>query len=252
MHAILRCLWAVPISVAVAWASAQPALAAEAGDILARVEATMNAPKDQVATIEMTLRDADGNTKVRKLTIKQKGSDLRLIKFSSPADVSGVGFLVRSEDEMYLYMPEFGKVRRIASHVKNESFMGTDFSYNDIGETSYTDDYQPTIRDESETSVVLELTPTEPDESDYSKLLMTVDTTRNLPTKVEFYDKKGKLWKVMIQEEVEKVSSYWAVKRVTMTDKRKDHSTVMALSDVKFDTGLSDKDFSRRRLKRSR
>ncbi len=231
---------------------AAPANASEAADILNKVEATINGPKDQTTTVEMTIRDKGGNTKVRKLSLKQKGKTLRMIKFLSPADVKGVGFLVLSDDEMYLYMPEFGKVRRIASHIKNESFMGTDFSYNDIGETTYADDYTPSIVKKDGTTVILQLLPKKPDENDYSKLLMTVNTDQNLPTKVELYDRSGVLWKVMLQEDAKKVSGYWAIQKVTMTDKKKNHSTTMVLSDVKFDTGLRDKDFSRRKLKRSR
>jgi outer membrane lipoprotein-sorting protein len=228
------------------------AIAESANDILGKVEKAMNAANDQVATTKMILKGADGKTKSRELKMQQKGDKLRLIRFLSPADVKGVGFLVRSDEEMYLYLPEFGKVRRIASHVKNESFMGTDFSYDDLSSSGYVDEYNASIARKNGNTVVLELLPKNADDTEYSKLLMTVDTSHYLPVQVEFFDKKGKKWKVMKQEEVVKVSGFWVAKRISMEDLSSKHSTVMEMSDIEFNRGLSDGDFSRRNLKRAR
>lgn len=230
--------------------SFQPALGSEGEVILKKVESSI--PSDQISTVKMILNNSDGGSKERVLLIKQKGSDLRLIKFKSPADVKGVGFLVLSESEMYLYMPEFGKVRRIASHIKNESFMGTDFSYNDIGETNYSDDYESELKSKNEKEVVLTLTPKNISETDYSTLLMTVNVENYFPIKIEYFDKNGKPWKVMTQKGIEKVSGYWIAKSVTMNDLKAKHSTTMELSDMQFDSGLKETDFSRKVLKRSR
>jgi outer membrane lipoprotein-sorting protein len=200
----------------------------------------------------MTLKDASGNTKVRELQSKAKGSNLRLTKFVRPAEVKGVSFLVKSADEMYLYMPEFGKVRRIASHVKNENFMGTDFSYNDMGSSGYAEDYQAKVTRREGKKVHLELVPKKPQDTEYGKLSMLVDTESYLPLRIQFFDKKGTLWKEMTQERIEKVSSYWVARTITMRDLKKKHSTTMEVKDLSFDTGLGDGDFSKRQLKRSR
>lgn len=224
--------------------------ASEGEEILKLVEASIS--KDQSSTVKMILKNSSGGIKERVLSMKQKGSDLRLIKFKNPADVKGVGFLVLSESEMYLYMPEFGKVRRIASHIKNESFMGTDFSYNDIGETKYSDDYTSELKSKNEKEIVLSLTPRDLSESDYSNLTMTISIENNYPVKLEYFDKKGEPWKVMTQKDIEKVSGYWIAKSVTMSDLKKKHSTTMEISDLQLDTGLVDTDFTRRKLKRSR
>jgi len=228
------------------------ALADEGNSILKKVDATAAAPKDQTATLKMTLKDAGGNTKARELSMKQKGSNLRFMRFTSPAEVKGVSFLVKSEEEMYLYMPEFGKIRRIASHVKNETFMGTDFSYSDIGSSDWSDDYNAKVSKKEGKNVLLELTPKISADSDYGKLTMLVDTKTYLPLRIEFFDKSKKLWKVMTQEQIKKISSYWVAQTISMRDVKKKHSTVMKLKDISFDKGLKDKDFSKRMLKRSR
>ncbi len=200
----------------------------------------------------MTLKDAAGNTKVRELQSKQKGSNQRFSRFTRPAEVKGVSFLVKSGDEMYLYMPEFGKVRRIASHVKNENFMGSDFSYSDMGSGGYAKDYDVKSIKKKGKMIHLDLVPRKPGESEYGKLSMVIDTEYYLPVRIRFFDKKGTLWKEMTQERIEKVSSYWVARTITMRDLRKKHSTIMEMNDLAFDTGLKDSDFSKRELKRSR
>lgn len=231
---------------------ASDALADKGNEILEKVDATIMAPKDQTATVKMTLKDVDGNTKVRELLMKQKGSKLRLTRFISPIAVKGVSFLVKSDEEMYLYMPEFGKIRRIASHVKNENFMGTDFSYSDLGSSGWVNDYRAKVIEREGKNVLLELVPNKPKNTDYGKVTMLVDTATYLPLRIQFFDKKGALWKEMTQERIKKVSSYWVPRTVVMRDLKKKHSTIMEMKDISFDTGLNDKEFSKRKLKRSR
>jgi len=93
-----------------------------ASDILDKVDAIMNAPQDRYAKLITIVVDKNGKKKERETVMWQKG-DKRLIRFLSPAEDRGVGFLSLSDERMYLYMPAFNRVRRIASHVKKKSFM---------------------------------------------------------------------------------------------------------------------------------
>jgi len=225
---------------------------AESGDeILKRAEDVINAPKDRTASMKLTLIDKDGDTKVREIKMWQLGKEERLIKFLSPADVKGVGFLVLSDNEMYLYMPAFKKIRRIASHVKNESFMGTDFSYNDIGKCQYSKDFTPEIKEDTEEEYVLDLTPRPNSDVDYAKLIMWVGKAHYIPSKVEYYNKKGKVLKVMKNEDTEEVDNYWTPKKITMKNLKTEHKTVMELVNVVHDTGLKKDMFTKRMLKRA-
>lgn len=220
--------------------------------ILKKAEDAMNASKDRTATMKLTLIDKDGDSKVREIKMWQLGKEKRLIKFLSPADVKGVGFLVLSDNEMYLYMPAFKKIRRIASHVKNESFMGTDFSYNDIGKCQYTNDFTAEIKEETEEEYVLELTPRPKSDVDYAKLIMCVDKAHYIPSKVEYYNKKGTREKIMKNENIEKIDGYWTPREVTMKHLKTEHKTVMELVNVVHDTGLEESMFSKRMLKRAK
>ncbi len=219
--------------------------------IVKKVEATLNAPKDRVAVMSMKLIDKNGNVKNRVVKIYQKGDDKRLIRFLKPADVKGVGLLVLTDDEMWLYMPAFHKIRRIASHTKNENFMGTDFTYDDMAQTKYSEKYSARILQQSPDSIKLELIPKPGADVNYSKLVMVVDPHNWIPMRVEFYDKSGSLKKVLTNSRVAKVDGYWTVQEMTMRDVQAKHKTVLTLSDVKHDTGLANSVFTKRFLRRS-
>ncbi len=229
---------------------ASPALALTGDEILAKVEQAMNAPKDRKAEIKMTVKTKDGTTKERKMKIFQKGSQKKLFTFLSPADVKGVGFLVIDDDTLYLYTPAFKKIRRIASHVKNENFMGTDFSYNDLSESKYPEKYSAVLDKTEGDTYVLTCTPRPGADTDYSKMVMHVNTKTFIPSKVEMYNQAGKLFKLMNNSDVEKADGYWTPKHVEMKDILSNHITTMELVTVQHDRGLPDKTFSKRNLKK--
>jgi outer membrane lipoprotein-sorting protein len=239
--------------VALAFCTASTAaLADEAQDILTKVDAAMADSKDQVSTLKMVLEDQDGKTKERQISVQQKGGQLRMMKFLSPAEVKGVGFLTLNDDEMYLYMPEFGKVRRIASHLKNDTFMGTDFSYDDMGSTRFATRFDAKLLAKDAAQATLELTPRKGQESPYGKLVMVVNLERHQPVRVEMLDKAGQPWKVMEYDKVEKIAGRWVPRSISMRDLKKKHATRMEMADIQFDTGLKDSDFNQRMLKRAR
>jgi len=221
-----------------------------AEQILTKFESVINAPKDQDLRAKLVLIDSKGNEKERTITMLQKGDDKRLVRFLTPADQRGIGFLGLRNDVQYIYLPAFKKVRRIASHIKNQSFAGTDFTYDDIGTLKYSDDYNPKLAKTTAEHYVLELTPKEGKNKDYGKLKIWVRKDIFYPVKTEFYDKGGKLWKVMERRNIESISKYWVSEEVEVKDLKDEHSTKMILSEIKFDTKLSDDLFTERNLEK--
>jgi len=219
--------------------------------ILKKVEDVLTAPKDRVTIMKMDIIDENGNAKHRQIKIYQKGKHKRLIRFLAPADVKGVSFLSLSDEDMWLYMPAFHKIRRIASHVKNENFMGTDFTYDDMAQSNYTKKYSAKILKSDDVTIVLELTPKPGKNVGYKKLVMTVDKKTYLPTRIEFTNKNAKLQKILTNRSIEKIDGYWTPKEMTMEDVLKRHKTVMILSEIKNNIGLKPLIFTKRFLKRS-
>src|SRR5690554_3855546 len=114
-----------------------PLFAQDVATILQKIDQVLFQPNDQTSNVRMVLTDRNGNERVREASVWQKGSDKRLFRFTRPASEAGIAFLSLPDDLMYLYMPAFGRERRIASHLKNQSFAGTDFSYEDMETKEY-------------------------------------------------------------------------------------------------------------------
>ncbi len=222
--------------------------AQDAQSILIKVDNILNAPKDQDLATTITIFDKAGKQSNRTMSMLQKGSDKRLVKFLAPADQKGIGFLSLPNDNLTLYLPAFAKTRKIASSVKNSKFAGTDFSYEDMEAKKYSVKWIPKLISSAGGTYVLELTPKAGVVTDYSKLIMYVRSSDNYPTKIEHYDKSGKLYKVLTDNNITKVGSYTIAKELIMEDKKNGTKTKMTITSVKFDNGFSDDKFSEREL----
>lgn len=220
-------------------------------EVMRKADQVESAASDQSFIMTMTLVNSKGTKKVREAKMMQKGDNKRILKFLKPGDIKGVGILTLPNDVIYFYMPAFNKIRRIASHVKNQSFMGTDFSYDDFSSIKHEEDYDAVSVKEDDKFYILELKPKEKSGKEYSKLLVFVNKDNYYKEKTEYYNKKGELWKVMERSNIKKVGKYWIGLSFSMKDLKKNHSTLMEIKDIVFDKGLKDDLFSQRYLKRN-
>jgi outer membrane lipoprotein-sorting protein len=240
---------AVILACAAVNASAQNAGLA-ASQILDKVDEAVNGPKDQSYTSRLVLIDRDGNQKSRELLMLQKGRDKRLVRFLSPADQRGIAFLSLPGNVQYVYLPAFGKIRRISSSVKNSSFAGTDFTYEDLEAVRWSEKWDAKVSRHEQDATVLELTPRQGKTTDYSRLLVWVRNDNSYPVRIEHFDKGGRLSKVLVREDLRQLQGYWVSMRTTMEDVRTKHRTEMTVSDIKLDTGVGDDRFTERYLTR--
>jgi len=112
---------------------------------------------------------------------------------------------------------------------------------------SYSDKYTPKLLKIEEDAYVLELIPILK-KSSYSKLIVRIHKTNYYPIAMEYYDKGNKKVKAA-KYTFEKIDNYWSSSEVEMTNLKKNHKTKMQMFDVKYDTGLTDDDFTVRKLK---
>ncbi len=216
-------------------------------EILKQMDKIFFAPDDQKATMKMVLTDRNGNERIREAQLWQKGTDKRLFRFTAPASEAGIAFLSLPDEVMYIYMPAFGRERRIASHVKNQSFAGTDFTYEDMETREYAKSFTASILRKQEETITLELIPRPEIRSDYSKIVMDINQKNFFPLRSEHYDRLGNLIK-RASYTWKKQGSYWYPHEIVMTDLRRNHSTSMTLTSLEFNTGLSDQLFTVRNL----
>ncbi|MEZ5069447.1 MAG: outer membrane lipoprotein-sorting protein [Bacteroidales bacterium] len=222
-----------------------PGNAQDGPSILKQMDRVMYGPRDMTGTNKLVLIDKSGKEESREALIKQKGSDMRIMRFTAPASQAGISVLALPNDVMYMYLPAFGKERRIAGSIKNQNFAGTDFSYDDMEPIPYSDKYVPTLKGSEGDAYLLELVPK--NRSSYSRILARVHREHFYPLRMEYYDQGG----TKIKEATyvwKKVGTYWSSAEIEMTDLKKGHRTKMLMSDVVFDSGLSDDEFTVRKL----
>ncbi len=221
-----------------------------ASDIMDRVDKVINGPLDQKITMELKLIDRNGDEKIREIVMYQKGNNKRMTKFLAPADQRGIGFLSLPNGKMYLYLPAFQKVRRIAGHIKNNRFAGTDMTYEDMEAINYNEKWQPELLEDNNDYYILQLKPKENIKTGYGSLKIWVLKDKFFPTRIEYYNKKNKLIKILTREAIEKIDGCWIARKSTMENLKTKHTTVISIKDAKFNSGLSDNIFTKRYLKR--
>lgn len=221
--------------------------------ILQKVDKVTNAPLDEMSDMRIILFDKKGNRKERLLKTWTKyfkdKDNWRIIKFLSPTDVRGVGFLILAQDKMYLYLPAFHRIRRVASHSKKESFMGSDLSFSDMETKRLSEDYEARLLEETSDNYFLDLIRRPTSDKPYSRIKMTVEKSSSVPIYMESFDEGNNLWKVWKMEPY-KSGKYYTVSRMEVEEKKKEHVTIVERENIRFDQGLEDKIFTQRFLKR--
>jgi outer membrane lipoprotein-sorting protein len=184
-----------------------------------------------------------------------KGVNKRIIRFTSPGDVKGMGMLLEDRDTMYVYLPGFQRVRRMGTHAKNQSFMGSDFGNEDMAESTYTGIFAPKLIGPDGTNWVLELNLLPGKESEFPRQKIWIDKAHYFITKIEYYEGSGKLARTQTRTDYRQDDAagggHFSPYEVTITDHRRNgHHTVMKFNSVKANTGVSDDAFSQRALVR--
>ncbi|HOR41727.1 MAG TPA: outer membrane lipoprotein-sorting protein [Atribacterota bacterium] len=203
---------------------------------------------------EMEIIDKNGKSESREMIMYQKEEDDKisiLMRFLSPKNVEGVTLLSsESGDKIYLYMPAYQKPRRIAGSSKKDSFMGTDFSYEDLGMDYQSDEYLKELKEETETQFLIEVLPVGEDIS-YSKFMLSVRKELFYMEKVEFYNLEGQHTKTLeIQEiEIDKNNKITPVK-IEITDVENNHKTILNIKNIEYELSLPADFFSLRTMQK--
>jgi outer membrane lipoprotein-sorting protein len=220
---------------------------------------------DETAEMEMTLINKRGQQRVRKIVTYRKdfGEDSKSVMFFlEPADVKGTGFLSwnyddeSKDDDQWLYLPALKKVRRISSSGKADYFMGTDFTYSDMGDREiddYTYSHLGTEVIDGIECYHLERLPKDDDvidETGYSRTETWIRPDNWMMMKAVFFDKKGKLLKELAVSDFEEINGIWVAKTLHMNNIQKKHQTYLKFSNNQFNTDLDDNLFSQRQLQR--
>jgi hypothetical protein len=238
-----------------------------AAEIARRVQ-DRDTGRDSRAELRMKLFDRRGRVRDRALTLltlrgADKESDRLLIRFTYPNDIRGTGFLVwehpNGDDERFLYLPSLGRVRRIAGSEAQESFVGSDFSYEDFGGREF-DDYTYALLDENaswpapdgSSRPAWRLESTRKDKSvQYPRVASLVLKESFLVVQAEMFNRRNEREKTYAVGQLRQVQGIWTVLQSVMTNAIDKTRTELEVAKIDYNTGLKEEAFTRRELEGS-
>jgi hypothetical protein len=238
------------------------ALALSGEEVMKKSQAAFLYPgKDFKARVVMKLINKDGQERVRELTMLRKnvgepgGEQKYFMYFFQPADVKDMTFMTykypAKDDDRWMFIPAINMVKRIAAQDRRSSFVGSDFTYEDVSGRDLEDDTHAVEREEkigSRDCYVVKSTPKGTD-ADFGYKLTWVDKANFLPLKDEQYDKKGTRYKLFAADEVADIQGIPTVVKRSMKNLQTGHRTEVAYLKTGYNLGIEDSLFSERFLR---
>jgi hypothetical protein len=252
---------------------------APTADAVARRVQGRDTGRDSRTAMRMKLFDRQGRMRERALgliTLRGRGApgvpqtapdgDRLLIRFDYPNDIRGTAFLVwehpDSEDERFLYLPALGRVRRIAGAETQESFVGSDFTYEDIGGREF-DEYSyafagpdgagaswtPPGGGAARPAWRLESRRKDPN-AEFPRVVSIVLKDSDLVVQADIFNRRNEKQKIYTVRRVEQIEGIWTVMDSEMTNALEKTRTELVVESTDYNVGLKDADFSRRELER--
>ncbi len=240
--------------VAAALASIVPAVAAHAADaaaaptavdpavLMQRMKSALEPPRDNVRDIEITIRgplQVESRWYARQARQHRDGRSRLALVITAPPELRGVALLFDETRDApaveYHYLPVTRRVRKLKPIGRFQPFLGTDFTYSDLGLLPLRDrtfrSAEPTVLDGTPVHRVTEI-PT--DNFYYGKIVDWIAMDSRLPVRRDFHAPSGLLWKQEHFEEIVEIGGVPTPMRVRMVDVLEDESSEIETKSVRF------------------
>ncbi|NBC26449.1 MAG: outer membrane lipoprotein-sorting protein [Bacteroidetes bacterium] len=226
----------------------------EARAIFEEVEERRNTVSSETAIMNMVITDPRGRTRSRTMkmwSVNEENTSKSLIVFSSPGNVSGTGFLTSRQDGstlQRLYLPSVGRVQNITSSERGDRFMGSDFTFEDLGDQQ-ADDYEFKWMETYSDHYLVRAD--KPDSEQYSSVTFKIDREKYTLLEIHYFNEEGEKIKRLEAENFEQLAdSYWSPAAMTMYDLRDDRKTEITWQDRETNGSIPDWRFTERGLRR--
>jgi outer membrane lipoprotein-sorting protein len=215
---------------------------------------------DGIADVTMTIVNSKGKERRREFTmlrldVEDGGKQFFYTYFRKPSDVSRLTFMVHkipfANDNRWLYIPSLDLVRRLSADDKNSSFVGSDFTYEDVSGRHWTEDNHRLLRRDTLNGrdvYVIESIPKKPYKG-FARKISYIDSQNFLPLKEEYYNKKDKLARVMTLEKIETIEDIPTATVRKMENVKKKQYTIVEFSNIVYNVGIKENIFTERYLK---
>ena len=190
------------------------------------------------------------STRLREFNILRSdvadgGDQKYYVYFQKPADVRKMVFMVHKhadvekDDDRWLYLPSLDLVKRIAGGDKRTSFVGSDFLYEDVSGRSLEEDKHE-LTQTTDNHFIVKNVPKDLKTVEFNYYNVWIDRKSYMPIKMEFFDRKDRLYRRIESLEVKTIQNFPTVTKSLVTDLNKNSTTLMEFSKIKYNVKLKD------------
>lgn len=183
------------------------------------------------------------------------GQDYSLILTTAPARDKGTAFLMR-ENEIWNWLPDVNRTIKMPPSMMSRSWMGSDFSNNDlVRESSVVKDYTHTLVGDTTLRgydcYKIKMIPKPDAPIVWAKVLSYITKDKYMQLRSEFYDEDGFLVRTMDGSEIKEIGDrYIPTKMVMVPVEEEGNKTIITYQNLEFDMGISKRFFSTQNMKR--
>lgn len=232
--------------------------AEDAPDVAALVRRTEQIleGRSSISTLVMDIQTPQFKRKL-KMKIWSSGEDYALIRIleGGPREVGMM--TLKREEQLWNYLPQAGRVMKLPSGMMGDSWLGSDFTNDDLVKgSSITDDYTSkidrTVDHEGRKAWHVVLTPKPDAVVVWGKVEMLIDREACIPLQQTFYDEEGQLARRMLFSEVKKIGWRHFPSKMTVIPAEQGRQTSITYEEIQFDVGIPEDTYSLHRLQRGR
>lgn len=217
-----------------------------------------------VQTVSLAATDRLGAVNTSRATLHWKkfndGQSKVMMRFARPAEMRGAGLLIvekKNRNDLFMYLPELDRVKRVTRHMTSASMFGTDFSYEEferIQGMSMEGSFERLDDDEIDgrATYVLVTRPAEGEESGYERIKSWIDKESCAALRTEFFEHGEKPRKVMTtaHDKVVQNAGIWVPMEIVMHDHRDQTQTTLLVEEIEIGGDVPLKMFSEKELLR--
>ena len=192
-----------------------------------------------------------------KLQVWARGKDFALIRVLEGGPRETGMMTLKREKQLWTWLPQAGRVMKLPSGMMGDSWMGSDFTNDDLVRgDSFVDDFQAAITGVEKTGgrdawrVVLRPRPSAVVVWDRIEVL--IDRANCLPVLEDFFDEDGTLARRMAFSDFRQIGWRLFPFKMTVVPAEQGRETSIAYSGIQFDVDIPADTFSLQRLRQGR
>lgn len=227
-----------------------------AREVYEELDRRLNAVTYETATLQMRIVDSRGRVREREMVTWSYSRDdesKTLVRFNSPADVRGTGFLNISDgnaEVQRLFLPALNRVQTISSTQRGDRFMGSDFTYEDMGDQN-PDDFEFSMLESNNSGGFMLIEGIRKTSATYKKAHFKIDTNRYVMLEASYFNEKGEIIRRLTAEDVSEIrAGIWRANKLTMLDVKANRYTELIWKSRTIDVPVEDVIFTERNLSR--